>query len=53
MWTFIAGANATGACVASSTVVTMSSAIPVAAFAMMSAVAGAITIASALSARRI
>ena len=50
MCTFIAGANATFARVASSTVVTMSSAIPTAALAIRSAVAGAITIASALSA---
>ncbi len=50
MCTFIAGANATFARVASSTVVKMSSAIPTLALAITSAVAGAITIASALSA---
>ncbi len=50
MCTFMAGANATFARVASSTVVTISSAIPTAALAITSAVAGAITIASALSA---
>ena len=53
MCTFIAGAKATGHCAASSTVVTMSSAIPTAALAMTSALAGAITIASAVSASRI
>ena len=52
MCTFIEGANATFARVASNTVVTISSAIPTAALAITSAVAGAITIASALSASR-
>ena len=52
MCTFIAGANATFARVASNTVVKISSAMPTAALAITSAVAGAITIASALSASR-
>ena len=52
MCTFIDGANATFARVASSTVVRISSAIPTAALAITSPVAGAITIASAVSASR-